>query len=157
MTGNLSLRLSPACTATVEVITQGIGVPSWPRSPASHAGGVIASEIQFAMAFWFYEMLPPEPPPIHFVARRTTPRRSWAIGTPPPRGEELEASEKRYGSPYVGVLRERLQAHDSWGGVRFGVRGTPACNEHLPSREMLLSGLVEMLGTAHMHVRIRLS
>jgi hypothetical protein len=57
----------------------------------------------------------------------------------------------------VGVLRERLQAHDIWGAARFGVRTTPACNEHLPSRQTLLSGLVEILGAAQMHVRIRLS
>ena len=157
-TANLSLSLSPACTATLEVITEGIGIPSWPRPPASRAGGVIAAELQFAMAFWFYDRLPPEPLPIHFAGHRTTPRHSWAIGTPPPpEEEELQASEKRYGSPYVGVLRERLHAHDIWGGSRFGVRTTPGCNEHLPSREMLLSGLVEMVGTARMHVRIRLS
>jgi hypothetical protein len=155
-TANLSLRLSPACTATLEVTSE-TGVPSWPRPPASRAGGVIASEIQFVMASWFYEMLPPEPPTIHFAAHRTTPRRSWAIGTPPPREEEPRASEGRYASPYVGVLRERLQAHHIWGAARFGVRTSPARNEHLPSRETLLAGLVEIVGTARLHVRIRLS
>jgi hypothetical protein len=160
-TGNLSLSLSPACTATLEVTTVGIGVPSYPRPPASRAGGVIASEIQFEMAFWYYDPLPPEPPPIHFAAHLTTPRRSWAIGTSPPEAElrtpEELPSEKRYGSPYVGVLRERLKAHDIWVGARFGARTTPTCNEHLPSREILLSGLVDMIRTAHMHVPIHLS
>jgi hypothetical protein len=142
--GSITLTLSPACPASIEVQTN-IEVPERP----------MRAEIEDYLAFWFYAHKPPLPAANPKVAAETAPRRRWVLGTPPPASREVLPGEAppTVRSPYFGVLVERLRKN-IWASAALGVRTTPECADALPGRAELQAALVRTLKTASFAARI---